>query len=59
MCEKYGNNRWKDAQSAMGYNNDELLISFFHNTPSNTLPIFWTDAKNWYPIFNRDIKIYR
>lgn len=58
MCEKYGNSRYKDAKSAMGYDEGELLLSFFHNTPNNTLPIFWTDAKGWYPIFNRIIKIY-
>ena len=58
ICEKYGKERAKDAKSAMGYDDDELLLSFFHNTPNNTLPIFWTDDKEWYPIFNRTKKIY-
>lgn len=58
MCEKYGKNRSKDANSPLGFNEDQLLLSFFHNTPNNTLPIFWTDV-NWTPIFSRAIKIYR
>ena len=58
MCEKYGKSRSKDAKSPFGYNNDELMLSFFHNTPNNTLPIFWSDV-DWYPIFNRASKIYR
>lgn len=58
MCEKYGKDRSKDANSPLGFNNDQLLLSFFHNTPNNTLPIFWTDV-DWTPIFNRAIKKYR
>lgn len=59
LCEKYGTERCKDAKSPLGFDNDELLLSFFHNTPNNTLPIFWTDEKGWYPLFNRSIKIYK
>lgn len=59
LCKKYGKNRCKDAKSELGFNDDELMFSFFHNTPNNTLPIFWTDENGWYPIFNRKIKIYR
>lgn len=58
MCEKYGESRKRDANSPLGFNDDQLLLSFFHNTPNNTLPIFWSD-ENWTPIFNRAIKIYR
>lgn len=57
MCEKYGKNRCKDAYSPMGFDEGQLLLSFFHNTPNNTLPIFWTD-KEWNPIFNRAMKNY-
>lgn len=59
MCEKYGKERSKDAGSAMGYSDNQLLLSFFHNTPNNTLPIFWSDAKGWYPMFKREIKRYK
>lgn len=58
LCEKYGTGRCKDAKSPLGFNGDELLLSFFHNTPNNSLPIFWTDV-DWYPVFNRVIKIYK
>lgn len=59
ICEKYGRERCGDARSPFGFNEDELMLSFFHNTPNNTLPIFWTEDKGWYPIFNRSIKLYR
>ena len=44
----------------LGYQNSQLLLSFFHNTPNNTLPIFWfEEEKNrWNPIFKRHPKIY-
>lgn len=29
------------------------MITFFYNTPSNTLPIFWSFEDNWVPIFQR------
>lgn len=36
----------------LGFGNGQLLISFHHNTPNNTLPIIWSDI-NWVPIFRR------
>ena len=57
LCDHYGKDRYGDANSPFGFNDNELLLSFFHNTPNNTHPIFWTD-KEWYPIFMRSIKIY-
>lgn len=59
ICEQYGQDRSMDAKSPFGFNNDELMLSFFHNTPNNTLPIFWTEEKDWFPLFNRSIKKYR
>jgi len=43
-----------------GYNNGQLLIGFFHNTPDNTLPIFWYNEEMivWQPIFKRHNKVY-
>jgi hypothetical protein len=43
-----------------GYNDGQLLIAFSHNTPDNTLPIFWygEDMLSWNPIFKRANKIY-
>lgn len=41
-----------------GYRDGQLMLGFHHNTPDNTLPIFWADAHNsraanWTPIFKR------
>lgn len=37
-----------------GYDNSESLVSFFHSTPNNTLPIIWGKNKNWEPLFPRN-----
>lgn len=55
ICEKYGLRL--SPTHPFGYNNGQLLISFHHNTPNNTLPIFWC-SKNWSPIFKRYSKNY-
>lgn len=36
----------------LGYDNSESLISYFHCTPNNTLPIIWGSTK-WNPLFPR------
>lgn len=46
----------------MGYEDSQLLLGFFHNTPDNTLPVIWCDPENgaaghWYPIFRRYPKV--
>lgn len=55
ICKKYGLHLTPD--NPFGYNDGQLLISFHHNTPNNTLPIFWY-SKNWNPIFKRYTKNY-
>lgn len=55
ISEKYGLILAPDFP--FGYNDGQLLISFHHNTPNNTLPIFWY-SKNWNPIFKRYTKNY-
>lgn len=43
----------------LGYQDCQLLIGFHHNTPDNTLPIFWYDEPTglpWTPIFKRYMK---
>jgi hypothetical protein len=39
----------------LGYRGGQLLLGFNHNTPNNTLPIFWKkgDRVAWTPIFMR------
>ena len=55
MCEKYGNKLTKGYP--LGYGGCQLLLGFSHNTPNNTLPIFWCD-NNWTPFFKRYNKKY-
>lgn len=37
----------------LGYENDQAAIAFFHNTPTNTLPVIWKRLKDggWHPLF--------
>lgn len=52
---KYGKNLFNPP---LGYGNCELLLGMFHNTPDNSLPIFWSEKNNWKPVFKRYHKIY-
>lgn len=45
-------------QYPCGYNDNQLLLRFFYNTPDNTLPSFWSDTEHWKPVFKRYDKIY-
>jgi hypothetical protein len=59
MCRFYGSLLVPD--DPLGYDNGQLLIGFHHNTPDNTLPIFWYNepgGTNWTPIFKRYPKNY-
>lgn len=59
MCEIYGNRLVPAAP--FGYDNCQLLLGFQHNTPDNTLPIFWSEESGgtpWTPIFKRYPKLY-
>jgi hypothetical protein len=39
----------------LGYKDGQLLLGFSHNTPDNTLPIFWDEGVRnaWNPVFQR------
>lgn len=39
----------------LGYGDCQLMIGFFHNTPDNTLPVFWANGQTlpWHAIFPR------
>lgn len=72
ICEYYGiqlyesillRQRYDVSQAnhhKLGYNDSQLLIGFYHNTPDNTLPIIWynEDMITWNPIFPRANKVY-
>lgn len=58
-CEKHGRQLW--ANHPLGYKDGQLLLGFSHNTPDNTLPIFWGEgvpAHPWEPMFKRYHKNY-
>ncbi|MCD4663994.1 MAG: hypothetical protein K8R68_01910, partial [Bacteroidales bacterium] len=55
FCLSYGRTLFSHP---LGYKDCQLLLGLFHNTPDNTLPIFWSDVNNWKPIFIRYHKIY-
>ena len=37
-----------------GYSGSESLVSFFNDTPNNTLGLFWHDSPNYFSIFPRE-----
>lgn len=57
-CETYGN--LLSPSAALGFNNCQLLLSFHHNTPDNTLPVFWAgsfERSDWSSLFPRFPKL--
>lgn len=58
ISQHYGRKLW--FRHPLGYDNGELLLGFSHNTPDNTLPLFWYDGKHtpWSPVFLRYHKVY-
>lgn len=58
-CTRYGKTLF--PHHPVGYKNGQLLLGLHHNTPDNTLPVFWYDEpgnKPWVPIFRRYPKYY-
>lgn len=59
-CDKYG--KLLFPSDPLGYKDGQLLIGFNHNTPDNTLPIFWGGDQcmtgPWRPVFKRYDKVY-
>ena len=60
-CLKYG--RKLNPKHPLGYKCGQLLLGFNHNTPDNTLPIFWGGEEwedgPWKSIFKRYDKVYQ
>ena len=58
-CEKYGVELF--PMHPLGYKDSQLIIGFNHNTPDNTLPIFWggdqAEDGPWKPVFRRYHKV--
>jgi len=42
-----------DNKKALGYKDNQLLITFHETCPNNSLAILWADYLNWRPLFSR------
>lgn len=62
FCRYYGEQAIQGIEDMkaqpLGYGDGQYLIGFEHNTPNNTLPIFWGTGNGWRPLFKRYSKIY-
>jgi len=60
LCTEFGVSLGLSSTVWYGYKECELLLAFHHNTPDNTLPIFWYSKpeKGLAPLFERDDKKY-
>lgn len=57
ICRQFG--QILLARHPLGYRDGQLAIGFNHNTPDNSLPIFWAEVEvlpAWSPIFRRYVK---
>jgi hypothetical protein len=55
IVEKYEELAAPEPKYAMGYKNSQALVSFYFNTPNNSLSTFWeiNDEKPWVSFFPR------
>lgn len=51
VAYEYGRNLVNN--NPLGYGNCEAAVVFADACPNNTLPILWSDAKKWIPLFKR------
>lgn len=53
MARQYGTSL--QPRMPVGFKDGQLLLAFAHNTPDNTLPIFWDQGARmpWHPVFPR------
>jgi hypothetical protein len=58
ICKDYGAGLQPDRP--LGYRDGQMLLGFAHNTPDNTLPVFWDEGElmPWSPVFVRYDKNY-
>lgn len=59
IARTYG--RRLQPEIELGHSNGQYMIGFSHNTPDNTLPIFWDEGirTTWKPVFIRFDKQYK
>jgi hypothetical protein len=63
ICEYYGDklineNDKEDGMESLGFCGGSYMFGSYYNIPDNTLPIFWSDEKNWNYLFKRYDKKY-
>ena len=60
LCDRFAGKLGLPSDMYYGHKNCQLLLAFHHNTPDNTLPIFWytSDDAPLAPVFKREIKQY-
>ena len=51
ICRRHGEMLCPDFP--LGYDDSQALIAFEYQTPNNSLPVLWSNAKRWMPIFER------
>jgi hypothetical protein len=51
ICRRHG--QVLCPQHPLGYDDSQALIALEYQTPNNSLPILWSSAKGWIPIFER------
>jgi len=51
IAYQYGSNLVKF--NPLGYGTCEAIVVFAESCPNNTLPILWSDSKDWIPLFKR------
>lgn len=61
ICIK--NNDEPESLYVLGFDQSQMLIAFYHNTPDNVPPVFWYDGaynsgREWRSIFHRYHKVY-
>ncbi|CAM4127985.1 MULTISPECIES: phosphoribosyltransferase-like protein [Bacillus cereus group] len=44
----------KKSKNILGFENSQAILSFFRNTPNNTLSSFWFENEQWKGLFPRD-----
>lgn len=58
LCRQFGRDLMRGQP--LGYRPGQLMLGFHHNTPNNTLPIFWCESngpRRWRPLFRRYSKM--
>lgn len=59
MMQHYGRKLVDNPLDALGFGDCQLLVSFEHNTPNNTLPVIWAENSEipWHAVFPRVEKV--